>query len=632
MDGEQYQRVGETADDPTTADPIEIALEAVKTNPTPDSPARRLLFEQELLIKAQRAQLGRQRWRDLIVTALGVCVLAIAGLFVWDASRANGVVVEPFAVPPDMVQQGLSGPVLATQFLDKLTGMQAQTESLRAHSTYANDWSDNIAVEIPNTGVSIGELRSVLRQWLGHQTRLSGEVFRLPGGRIAVTTRVGASPGTRTEGTEAELDALLQQGAEAVYAETQPYRYAAWLTRQKRLDEAKAVRLKLITGKDLNDRLWGYNGLGASSTDVAERQRWYAAALKLRPDFAPVISNRALSWSGTGQEEEAYRGYGDVLRNAASARRELEPGRAEGLLISAGINRAVYVGDMRKAAELSERKIGVPASTLNMAGAPLNAISQFTQTHDLAGARRLIEENGLSTPQAMAERLDLMGPDAEVDSWFATAIGDWNAAAVRLERVLADIGGYKRDARALDPTAQTRTYLAVAQARSGRAVVGRATIAPTALECAYCVRARGTVEAYAGDQRAADRWFTLATQMSPSLPAAHNDWAEAYLVRHDPAKAIVQAKLAVKKGPRWAEPRKFWGDALMMQGKPADAARKYADAVKLAPGWGALHLALGRAQAASGRSDKARESFRAAAGLDLDARDRAEVNRLLASR
>jgi hypothetical protein len=173
VDGEQHQAIGAATDAPTTGDPIEIAMEAVATDPAPDSPARRLLVEQELLIKAQRAQLGRQRWRDFIVTALGVCVLAIAGLFVWDASRANGVVVEPFAVPPDMVQQGLSGPVLATQLLDKLTGMQAQTESLRAHSTYANDWSDNIAVEIPNTGVSIGELRSVLREWLGHETRLS---------------------------------------------------------------------------------------------------------------------------------------------------------------------------------------------------------------------------------------------------------------------------------------------------------------------------------------------------------------------------------------------------------------------------------------------------------------------------
>lgn len=447
-----------------------------------------------------------------------------------------------------------------------------------------------------------------------------------------MTTRVGASPGTRTEGTEAELDALLQQGAEAIYAETQPYRYAAWLTREKRLDEAKAIRLKLITGKDLNDRLWGYNGLGASSTDLAERLRWYAGALRLRPNFAPVIYNRALAWGGTGQEEEAYRGYGDVLRNAASARRELEPGRAENLLLNAGTERAVYVGDMRKAADLSERKIGVPSSTKNMAQAPLDAVAKFAQTHDLAGARRLMEENGLSTPQAMAERLDLVGPDAEVDSAFATAIGDWNAAAMRLERVLADSGGYKRDARSIDPTAQTRTWLAAAQARSGRAAEGRTTIAPTALDCAYCVRARGTVEAYAGDPRAADRWFAQAVRMSPSLPAARNDWAEAYLVRRDPARAIVQAKLAIKKGPNWAEPRKFWGDALMMQGKPADAARKYAEAVELAPGWGALHLALGRAQAASRRSADAEESFRAAASLDLNARDRAEVKRLLAGR
>ncbi len=198
--------------------------------------------------------------------------------------------------------------------------------------------------------------------------------------------------------------------------------------------------------------------------------------------------------------------------------------------------------------------------------------------------------------------------------------------------MLAEIGGYERNAQQADPTAVTRASLAVAQARSGRTAEARATIAPTALDCAPCVRARGTVEAYAGDARAADRWLDKAARLTPSLPAAHNDWAEAYLVRHDPAKAIVQAKLAVKKGPKWAEPRKFWGDALMMQGKPAQAAGKYREAVKLTPGWGALHLALGQAQAAAGQADQARESFREASGLDLNAADRARVKGLLAAR
>ena len=119
-----------------------------------------------------------------------------------------------------------------------------------------------------------------------------------------------------------------------------------------------------------------------------------------------------------------------------------------------------------------------------------------------------------------------------------------------------------------------------------------------------------------------------SVRITPSLPTAHADWAEAYLVRRDPARAILQARLAVEKGPNWAEPRKFWGDALMMQNKPSEAARKYREAVRLAPNWGALHLALGRAQAA-GQTEAARGSFSAASRMDLSPADRTAVTSLL---
>ena len=154
-------------------------------------------------------------------------------------------------------------------------------------------------------------------------------------------------------------------------------------------------------------------------------------------------------------------------------------------------------------------------------------------------------------------------------------------------------------------------------------------IAPTPLDCAPCLRARGLIEAHAGDPRAADRWLSRAVRLTPSLPTAHQDWGEAYLVRRDPANAILQARLAVGKGPNWAEPRKLWGDALMMQDKPAEAARRYREAIERAPDWGALHLALGKAEAASGRPKAAHASFRAAARLELNKADRAAVEILL---
>ena len=617
------------SNDPGSLDPVEIALEAAAADAASDSPARRVLIKHERLIDAQTAQLGRQRWRDFIITALGVCLLAMGGVLVWDAARADGVVVEPFAVPADLAERGLSGPVLAAQLLDKLTTMQTETVSLRAASTYANDWEGDIAVEIPSTGVSIGELRRYLRAWLGHETRLSGEVFRTTDGQIAVTTRVGINPGTKAEGAEAELDALLQKGAEAIFAETQPYRYAVWLNRQDRGEEGDAVRRALVAGEDENDRLWGYVGLANSVDDLADIRRYHEAALSLRPDFVPALTNLSISLNNYGLEEESYHLSGRVLKSEGAARRQIVPERVDALMNDARQVRLAYVGDMRAAAEIAEESIGLPDAEFSDLPVRLVAITNRAAAHDLSGARRVLEESGLTEAEARAALVEMLGPGAEFDSALAAAIGDWATARDVLMTALAGFADYEHARLQLDGTALNRALLAVAHARLGEIEAARAVIAPTALNCAFCVRARGTVEAYAGNPREADHWFSESVRITPSLPAAHNDWAEAYLVRRDPARAIEQARLAVRKGPKWAEPRKFWGDALMMQGRPGEAVRKYREAVRLAPGWGALHLALGRAQAAAGQGEAARDSFRTAARLELNPADRAAVARLL---
>jgi tetratricopeptide (TPR) repeat protein len=629
MDGESKSGAGEA---PSTPDAIEIAMEAERHDAAPDSPARRVLLKHERLIEAQTAQLGRQRWRDFIITALGLCVLALGGLLVWDASRASGVVVEPFAVPPDMAERGLSGHVMATQLLDKLTAMQAQTESLRAASTYANDWGEDIAVEIPNTGVSIGELRRYLRDWLGDQTRLSGEVFRLPDGRIAVTTRVGSSPGGRFEGTEAELDALLQQGAEAIYAETQPYRFTVWLNQQPRIEESRAILRQLTTGDDENDKVWAYSALATLAETFEEKERWYRAALRVRPGFPPVLTNRASVLDGQGREEDAYRMRRELLRHAATLRRELHPGRAEFVLMNARAAQAAAEGDFRQTAAIREAGIGLPANRANMILLPLNTAGAYAQARDMPSARRVMAENGLDTAEGAAELNALLQSVDVVGGALAPGLNDWVRLRDISARDLAALDLKALDYRMSDPTQEIRVSLAEAQAWLGEVQQARAAIAPTRLDCASCLRARGLVEARANNLAMADRWMARAVRLAPSLPAAHARWAEIYLLRRDPTRAIAQARLAVEKGPNWADPRKLWGDALVMQGKPAEAVRKYGEAVGMAPNWGALHLALGRAQAAAGDRAAARASYQRAARLELNASDRAAVEAALRSR
>src|SRR5207342_1000035 len=106
----------------------------------------------------------------------------------------------------------------------RLAALQTQTVSNRAASSYAYNWGDDIKVQIPQTGVSFGEANRLLREWLGHETHITGEIYRTESG-LAVTARTNGRVSPTFSGPERELAQLIDQTAQAVYRQTQPYRY-----------------------------------------------------------------------------------------------------------------------------------------------------------------------------------------------------------------------------------------------------------------------------------------------------------------------------------------------------------------------------------------------------------------------
>jgi hypothetical protein len=140
-------------------DPVAVAL-ALRGASREEADAflkdqRAVLLKQGALIDDQRHHLHRQfteldlriwekRTGVLLRVATAVVGIAFAaGLsyMVWDAAHSTGLIVEPFAVPSDMAAKGLSGQVVASQMLDKLTVMQDATDSVRPPQSYENNWA-----------------------------------------------------------------------------------------------------------------------------------------------------------------------------------------------------------------------------------------------------------------------------------------------------------------------------------------------------------------------------------------------------------------------------------------------------------------------------------------------------------
>lgn len=624
---------------PTTPDPVEIAMELDAADAAPDSPAREVLRKHSLLIDSQLKYLGLQTFSErlsaglkMLVATVGLVAALSVGLMVWNASQDRSLVIKALNVPPELETRGLTGEVLAAKLLDRLAEIDSTARSFRAAETFRNDWGSDIRVEIPQTGVSIGELDRTLRQWLGNRTEIGGEVV-IRDQALALTVRVGAQGTVTATGAEADVDALLQRLAEGVFERSQPFRYSKYLELSGRPDEAMAVAVRLAETGPQAERAWAWaqiSNLKLNAGDLAAAAEAGRRAVALDPD-------QALGWLNLGVAENML-GRDRQFRDAMGLAIELlkaERGQLSREGIAFGYRneafRVARLGDMPEAARILNRiearvfYDGIRPPREDMPGVALIAL------HDVT---RGLADPALGPDDAYASRdqddmRDFLNqgvpdfPQAEA----AAMLEDWPAERRMVEARLAS-------ARAEGPRLavfalrQIESRLAILEARTGDLAAARARVATLPEDCDPCLGARAQVAALAGERAEAERLFALLARRNPDTPGPLVTWAQTRLERGDPAGALPLLRQAAEFGPRWAEPQKYQGDALLALGRHAEAVTAYRAAIQRAPRWGGAHLGLGRAQAALGRDRDAANSYAAAASMDLTATERALLNRL----
>ena len=265
-------------------------------------------------------------WAILAIAALAI--LGLIALLLVHAARANALIVQSFQVPPALATQGLSGQVVATEVLDKLAEMQAQSESMRAASSYDNNWGDDLKIDIPNTGATADQIWKLLRGWLGKETRISGEVIQTPEG-LALTARAGAKPGERFVSKNGDLDALVTKAAELIYRETQPYRYSVYLAQ---FPDRGAEQRALLVGltRDPSDARaqvgiqWPRRRCTRQAGNFRGALGFARRALAIDPRMQPAFGNSRLARSACSAmtRRRSIRSQGSMLfRSAANMTR-----------------------------------------------------------------------------------------------------------------------------------------------------------------------------------------------------------------------------------------------------------------------------------------------------------------------
>lgn len=593
-----------------TPDPIEIAMETLIGETTPQEDARLLLVDQRKLLRLQiRKERASVHLRGLLVGAAALAV-ATVGWMMWDASRHQVLVVKPFSVPPDLAEKGLTGEAVAGLVLDRVRSLQLATDTARPAASYKNAWAEeDLKLEIPSTGLTVSDVERLIGRF-GHKTEVSGEVFRTDAG-LSLNVRASGveAPASVVRGSDADVEALLNQAAEALYAQTQPYRYAMYLNAQDRNAEADAILSRLVRSGDPMDQAWAHIAIGLDARDrrnYAGAVQHFSASMREGP-FGPGQSAMArMLRNNMGRDEEALK-WSRIYVDWESKHADTAPAARAQNLIDHRRSIAASEGDFARALELSEESMRLPDYLGFVDIAVSRKASALLALHRPAEAARVLA----SAKEVSVTTIDLAG-----------ALKD----PVAIDKA---IGAQIADSKTQSLDSPRAAHAAEALMAVGRLDQASAVLASTRSDCHPCLLARARLADLKGDPVAADRWFAEAVRQGPSLPVSYERWAEARLARGQAQEALALFKSARARAPRWADPRKGEGDSLSALGQNGAALRAYAAAAERAPAWGALYVKWGEALQRDGQADAAREAWSKARGMDLSAAERSRLGLLL---
>ncbi|HWY16675.1 MAG TPA: hypothetical protein VNX86_16185 [Rhizomicrobium sp.] len=610
-------------------------------------PARAYLHEQTELAKLQKQNLLEQnafelshlRWRrfndqmkgamQIMLVLVGLLVLAALAATLWNASQADGIVVEAFSVPPGFAADGLSGDVVADDLTNKIAAIRdtASGNSFARSKDVHNARDEDIKVEIPETGISFAQAWRYLKAWLGHERPLRGNIRKTTDGGIALTVALTGDSAVVLSGSASDLDRLEQQAAEHVFAGVDPSNYVLYLDAMGREQEAYNTISQLAQSATDPIARSGFTSLWAAMTrgvlgDIPLSLVRARYSLQLFPRM--MVSHREIMADAQllGHDEEALAEAQTLLTTSE----EDYPASFRGhgfseLMGAATLESDTAAGDFQRAR--NDRCFFYCSS----ADALLQRAEFDARVHDTAESQadiaRALALGNAST--AMLSRARMFA-DEGAGNWSAAtadarAYGDAIlATAVGQHHTLYPVRYAALKARTF--AAPLRAY---ALARTGDFTTAEAAINVTPRDCYLCMRTRGMIAGLEKTWSAAAVCFEAAAKQGPSLPFAYADWGEMLFHKGDLDGAIAKFAQANAKGPHFADPLELWGEALMAKNRSDLALAKFEEANKYAPNWGRLHLKWAEASWYAGRKDDATKQIVIASHLDLSATDQAKL-------
>jgi tetratricopeptide (TPR) repeat protein len=515
-----------------------------------------------------RLRVGFQLFLVLVATAIGLG----AAVMVRDAVTSNRVVIEPFHAPPSLAARGIDGAVVAAGLLDNLSHLQDATRSSSAARSLSGAWTGNIKLDVPETGISLGEISRLLRERFGSDVHIEGDLIETPTGGLALTVRGNGVPAMTFDGSATELGQITGKAAEYVYSKSQPARWATYLTNVGRNEEAISFSRTAMTGAAPAERPWLLNawaiGLQSSGGSVREGLSLVRAAVRLQPDYWVAHNNIQNTLMTLGDEEGAWKA-GEEMREAAGGRPGKAPEPYYGNWDTLTWNLRPWLN-----ATIADSEANSGLGTGEQAAGPSIA-DIYARLHDPESAELALKTSAEdpNDPAGAAMIHNVRGRMAAEAGDLATAVAEMEAYGIAYANpaVSTNNAGY-------------HCWIAPIEEAAGHPDKADAFL-KTAGTYVDCYRFRADILDGRGDWPGAQKAYADAVALAPDLPAAYYSWGVALLKHGDLAGAEAKLMDANKRGPHWADPLKVWGDVLAKEGHMKEALAKYDEAIKHAPNW-----------------------------------------------
>jgi len=524
---------------------------------------------------------------QLFTALAATCIGGILVLMLFDAFNSKTVIVEPFDSPASLTTGGLTGKVVASDVLDGLTRLQAATRAAASKRHLANAWSGDIKVEVPETGVSIGEIDRLLHERFGHDEHIQGDLRLVDGGSLALTVRGdGVLPKTFTAPAN-ELDKLTTQAAEYVYGQSEPFLFATYLIGTGRNDDALTFIQGAYAHATDADRpelanSWGTAELGLSHFSNAADK--YRLAISLKPRMWKAWGNLVAALALADREEDAWRAGVDMQTQAAKSPRNDRPNKK--FLVN--FQQITQDWSSALADTLEDAKLNAGAGAGRNIQGPALA-ENYGRLHDWRNAQLYLTASDPTDPTTKAQGLLL-------PAYRALENGNPQAAIAPMEVFYA--------AWLADPDLQTTYFdqaclLGLAYALTGREAQAE-PIYQRVGQRAACFADRADGLEASGNHQAANAAYATALHRFWDLPTVWDHWGVTLLRRGEIRLAEASFAAAHERGPHWADPLKSWGDALAAERRWPEALAKYSAAEEYAPNWYALQVAMAEARRHAG--------------------------------